>query len=68
MTPLLTACGYGYTNLVTLLVEAGADVRVTTYGGETAVNLAAGFGHAATIELLHTLGEYFCSKLMISFF
>lgn len=57
MTPLLTASVYGYNSMITELVKNGADVNVLTAKGESGINLAAGFGHGATIELLVKLGS-----------
>ena len=39
-----------------LLVEARADVRAARDGGETAMHLAARFGHADTVRALAALG------------
>ena len=39
-TPLIMAAGYGATDMVALLLEAGADPRLQTPGGETALRAA----------------------------
>jgi len=40
-TPLMMAAGYGYTDIVELLLERGADPRVADTGGFHAIDLAA---------------------------
>lgn len=56
MNPLLTCSVYGYNELIQALVDNGADPKIPTLKGESAANLAAGFGHADTIDLLYRLG------------
>ena len=41
-TPLIMAAGYGYTDIVELLLAAGADPRKTTVGGYNALAAAVG--------------------------
>ena len=40
-TPLMMAAGYGYTDIVELLLERGADPRIADGGGFHAIDLAA---------------------------
>jgi ankyrin repeat protein len=53
-TPLMMAAGYGYTPLVELLLEHGADPRANTPGGATV--FSAAFGGVADIDRF-TLGS-----------
>ncbi len=62
-TPLMMAAGYGYTDIVRILVDRGADARAKLPDGENALDLAAQgttdidhftFGHcqSETVRLL----------------
>lgn len=51
-TPLMQAAQFGYTNIVTLLLEHSADVNFQKPGTKTALIEAAAAGHRDVIELL----------------
>ena len=40
MTPLMMAAGYGYTDIVDVLLDRGADARIQPNDGENALSLA----------------------------
>lgn len=45
-TPLMSAAEYGHAKVVKLLIQAGADLRMITTEGRTALHLAAANSHA----------------------
>ena len=51
-SPLHCACRSGALDVVKVLVEAGAGVRVTDTEGDTCLTLAAYFGHTETVRYL----------------
>jgi ankyrin repeat protein len=51
-TPLLWAASEGRDDIVTLLVEQGADINCQNYDGETALYLAAARGFTHMVEFL----------------
>ena len=55
-TPLHQAVAKGYNDIVTLLLDEGCPVNVTTEGGLTALHFAVGFGRADLIDLLVNRG------------
>ena len=52
MTPLRLSVVHGHTDLVRLLLQAGADVNVQNEYGETVLHQAAWQGHASIVALL----------------
>jgi len=55
-TALMGASEYGYTEIVKLLIEEGADVNAQDYMGYTAFNFASKEGHTEIIKLLRDAG------------
>ena len=55
-TPLMAAVTKNYNECVQKLVEAGADVSITTKSGQTPLNVAAGKGHQQCLQLLIQAG------------
>lgn len=55
-TPLAVACAGGFTTIVRLLLEWGADVGATTSCGRTALHVAAATDQADAIPLLAAAG------------
>ena len=53
--PIHSAASHGSNELIRRLVDAGADLKARTEDGETAWDVAARWGHAATAQLLHSL-------------
>lgn len=51
-TALFIAAKYGYTDIAEELIKAGADLNLTDFRNNTAINAAAGNGHLKTVELL----------------
>ena len=51
-TPLLLAAQTGKTDVVQLLAERGANLRLRENQGTTALHHGAGFGHAKVVEVL----------------
>ena len=56
MTPLIRAVRQGHVALVLLLLNNGADIGATDYGGQTALHIAAYDGHIQLVELLIARG------------
>ena len=56
MTALMQACRFGLTNVVKILLQAGADVNLTNNDGNNALWLACFSGDLATIEVLLEAG------------
>ena len=55
-TALMIASLYGYTEIVKLLLEAGADVNTKNNDGYTALALASKNGYTKIVELLKEAG------------
>jgi uncharacterized protein len=55
-SPLICAASHGDADVVRVLIEAGADVELTDNPPETALRLAAAFGHPEVVELLVAAG------------
>jgi ankyrin repeat protein len=55
-TPLLRAAENGHSEMLRLLLDAGADNGAVSTDGYTAVGLAAGNGHLAALKLLVSAG------------
>ena len=53
---LMWAVHWGNTDVVRLLVEAGADMSLTNAKGDTALDLADGKGDIDMVDFLHQLG------------
>ena len=49
---LIKAIKYGYTEIVEMLLKAGANVNVTNEYGDTALMLAVGGGHTEIVRML----------------
>ncbi len=52
LTPLIAASAEGHSDIVKTLIDAGADVNVGNYQGNTAFTYATEFGHTTCINLL----------------
>jgi len=55
-TPLMAAAYKGYTDIVQILLDAGADVTVKDRSGDTAARMAARGGFSRTVDLLRKKG------------
>jgi ankyrin repeat protein len=55
-TPLTWASSRGHTEVVRLLLEAGADLNRTANDGQTALMRAADYGHVDVLQLLLDAG------------
>lgn len=55
-TPLMTAVKNGYTNIVELLLKAGADVNVKNCEDNTALHYACIYGHPTIAQILIEMG------------
>jgi len=51
-SPLMFAAAEGQTEVVALLLKAGADKSLTDIDGDTALSFAKQNGHQATVQLL----------------
>ncbi|KAI0886271.1 uncharacterized protein GGS22DRAFT_187509 [Annulohypoxylon maeteangense] len=51
-SPLLRAAWMGYENIVTILMEAGADPHLMDKDGDTAITMARKFGHKDIVKIL----------------
>lgn len=51
-TALHSACQYGHTAVVSLLLTKGGDPRIRNVRGETSLDLAAQYGRFETVEML----------------
>ena len=56
LTKLMQHATTGNARRVQLLIEAGADTSINTGQGDSALDIAAGKGHAGTIEVMMELG------------
>lgn len=56
MTPLLAAAKHGHSNVVQVLVAAGADLEKQDSCGDTPIFLAAYHGRTETVEVLLKAG------------
>ncbi len=54
--PLYDAAQYGYTEVVRLMIEAGADVNIKNYNGVTPLAVAIDYNRIEVIELLLKAG------------
>ena len=54
ITPLYDAASWGYTEIVELLVRAGADLEATSLDGDTPLKVAASWGYVDTVEVTST--------------
>lgn len=55
-TPLHIAAGKGHLNLVEMLVSRGADIRLLSFSGSNALNLAMHYSHSNTARFLYSKG------------
>jgi uncharacterized protein len=55
-TPLMAACYKGYSDIVHLLVDSGADVNGKDSTGDTALRIASRGGYSRIVELLKKAG------------
>lgn len=55
-TPLYDAAGYGYTKIVSLLIEHGADVNAKSFGRTTPLAIAIQNNHLDVVNLLKKAG------------
>jgi ankyrin repeat protein len=55
-TPLYDAAGYGYAQIVSLLIEHGADINAKSFGRTTALAIAIQNNHLDVVNLLKKAG------------